>query len=57
MVYRLHDLCGTNSSSTVLWFFEFWWFMGFLRGLVILGTTVGLHFQLFWLYFLLRMDG
>ena len=34
---EFHDLGGFHNSSTML--LEFWWFKGFLKGLVILGKT------------------
>ena len=37
MIYGLHDLGGIHNSYVVLLFPEFWWFRGFLMGLVILG--------------------
>ena len=40
MIYGLHDLEGIHSSSKVRWLLEFWWFRGFLMGLMILEKTV-----------------
>ena len=37
MLYGLHDLCG----ALVL---EFWWFMGILKGVLILEKTLIPHF-------------
>ena len=40
MVYEFHYLKGVHNSPTVHWVLGFWWFMGFLRGLLIFGKMV-----------------